>query len=226
MYNFFGIWWNSRNTRETGEEKKYGADGEGRDRKQKRPFTTTWPTSLVLLVRPRDHARIHREQRRPRGGGHGGRFSSTRSRQRRDAVVARGRSVGGDAGRGGGGGAGGRVAHFAQSHFLLPLLPAVPGPVQIAVLVEHQADPGRVHPVGFPQRRGGVQLLLRHLEQHRTVAQRYGDTAHLRVLFINVHVYHTRFDFPRHAAAQRKRADIIITLKHSSFSIKSVTSPI
>jgi len=89
---------------------------------------------LVLLVRSGYHTREHWEQRRPRGGGHSGRFSSTNGRQQR---VGRGRR-----GRGRCAGAaiitvGRCVAHLSHPHFLLPFLPAVFGSVQIPVLVEH-----------------------------------------------------------------------------------------
>lgn len=130
--------------------------------------------ALVLLVRPGDHAREHREQRGPRGGGHGG---------RRPASVQRRRRRGSGSGGGTGGGVGALLRRpSTRPHLLLPLVPAVFGPVQVPVLVEHQTDAGRPQPVRFPERRGGVQLLFGHLEQHGTVAERYGHAAHLRVL--------------------------------------------
>lgn len=133
--------------------------------------------ALVLLVRPGDHARKRREQRGPRGGGHGGRQSASGQRYR----------CGSGSGCGGGGGAGGGGVGAlrrppTRPHLFLPLVPAVFGPVQVPVLVEHQTDAGRPQPVRFPERRGGVQLLFGHLEQHGTVAERYGHAAHLRVL--------------------------------------------
>lgn len=131
---------------------------------------------VVLLVRPGDHAREHREQRGPRGGGHGGRRPASVLRRRR------GSGGGGGGGTGGCGGVGPLRRPPARPHFLLPLVPAVFGPVQVPVLVEHQTDAGRPQPVRFPERRGGVQLLFGHLEQHGTVAERYGHAAHLRVL--------------------------------------------
>lgn len=152
--------------------------------------------ALVFLVRSGDHAREHREQRCPRSGGHGGRFPSTHGRRKRCITHRSGRGGSnhpdGGGRRGGGCSSGsvgdvgtravGRVAHFPHSHFLLPLFPPVFGPVQISMLVKHQADPGRVHTVGLPESRGRVQFLLGHLEQHGTVTERNGNAAHLWVL--------------------------------------------
>lgn len=50
------------------------------------------------------------------------------------------------------------------------------------MLIKDQADPGRVDAVRFLQGCGGVHLVFRAFEEYATVAQRYRDTAHLRVL--------------------------------------------
>lgn len=178
----------------------------------------------IFLVRAGDHARVHREQRGPRSGRHGGRFSTARDCQQRVH----------NSGSGGRGGSRGRavrrrVAHLTRPRLLLPLVPAVLGPVQVPVLVEHQADAGRVQPVGFPERRGGVQFLFGHLEQNGTVTERYGHTAQPRVL----QNLRTRRTMLRTALSRvircggrvnsdtraGKRATTVRTLKHSSFSM-------
>lgn len=138
--------------------------------------------TLAFLVRPCHHAREHRKQRGPRGGGHGGRLASAREHRRR----VRGNGRGGRDAAGGRVGAGAiagrRAARFTHPALFLPLFPAVLGPVQISVLVEHQTDAGRMQSVGFPERRGGVQFLFGHLEQHGTVTECYGHATHLGVL--------------------------------------------
>lgn len=50
------------------------------------------------------------------------------------------------------------------------------------MLIEYQADPGRIEPIGFFQCGGGMHLVLRALEEYATVAQGDRDTAHLRIL--------------------------------------------
>lgn len=141
---------------------------------------TAAPRSLtmVFLVRSGDHAREHREQRRPRGGGdRGGRPASARRRP-----AGRGHGSRGGVSRGRSRAVRRGSLHLARPRLLLPLVPSVFGPVQIPVLVEDQTDAGRVQPVRFPECSGRVQLLFGHLEQYRTVAECYGHAAHLRVL--------------------------------------------
>ena len=58
---------------------------------------------------------------------------------------------------------------------------AVPGKVETAVLVEHEADPTGIHLVGIPEGGGGVELLLRHLHQQGAVGESQGQPANLGV---------------------------------------------
>lgn len=58
---------------------------------------------------------------------------------------------------------------------------AVAGEVEALVLVEHEADPDGLLPVWPEEGGGGVQLVLRHLDQDGAVRQRQGQPAHLGV---------------------------------------------
>ena len=62
-----------------------------------------------------------------------------------------------------------------------PLGPAVSGVVQLLVLVEHEADAGRMPAVGVLEGRRGVQLVLGAFDQHGAVAQGQGHAADLHV---------------------------------------------
>ena len=53
--------------------------------------------------------------------------------------------------------------------------------VEALVLIEHEADPDGLLPVGPHEGSGGVQLMLGHLHQDGAVRQRQGQTAHAGV---------------------------------------------
>ena len=50
------------------------------------------------------------------------------------------------------------------------------------MLVKDQADSRWIQTIRLFESRGGMHLVLGALEQHATVAQRNGDSTHLRVL--------------------------------------------
>lgn len=77
---------------------------------------------------------------------------------------------------------GGRDAQLAESHFLFPFVPTVSRPVQITMLIEDQTDPGWIETIRLFESCGGVHFVFRALEQHATMAQRDGNSTHLRIL--------------------------------------------
>ena len=49
-------------------------------------------------------------------------------------------------------------------------------------MIEDQTDPTRIHLVGRPQRGGGVQLILRYLNQEGAVRESQGQPTNISVL--------------------------------------------